>query len=231
MTAHIATIGWLIWRVGLWMWCAVLQITCSVSILLPLRSLWGGIYSNDHNVVSMTARVLPFAALLTVCTLNPPPGPSTWMLPDGLFEVVTFLSFSNILILMFKRSSLNKIFDGVQATTTGIIRGIGKQKVYCIWHMSTTTSASSEFLPLSVILTMACLVLCCCHCSISKLGAAMNLFGFYAVGLPLSLSLAFLTPLRFFGIWYGWSSNPTPPPLLLMLLLMMMVMFMLCALV
>jgi Na+-driven multidrug efflux pump len=38
-------------------------------------------------------------------------------------------------------------------------------------------------------------------------GAALNLFAFYCVGLPISLVLGFASPLAFFGIWYA----ATPP--------------------
>ena len=35
-------------------------------------------------------------------------------------------------------------------------------------------------------------------------GAALNLFAFYCVGLPISLVLGFASPLSFFGIWYDY---------------------------
>lgn len=103
--------------------CVFLTIgaqACAAGLIFVLRNVWGGLYSNDAHVVELIARVLPFAAVLT-------------------------------------------IFDGTQGVCGGVLRGAGKQTV----------------------------------------GAALNLFAFYCVGLPISLVLGFASPLAFFGIWVG----------------------------
>jgi MATE family multidrug resistance protein len=40
-------------------------------------------------------------------------------------------------------------------------------------------------------------------------GAAINLFAFYCVGLPISLVLGFASPFAFFGIWCGSACSHT----------------------
>ncbi len=96
---------------------AVFQISCSAFLLLPLRNVWGGIFTNDHNVRAMTAKMTSLAALLPVTFSSH--FPSTILHSSHLYVCVNVFMFA-------------QIFDGIQVTSGGVIRGLGKQKVILI---------------------------------------------------------------------------------------------------